>query len=107
MINLFPDGSCVGAYRDAPGKRIKAEMLRFDPGTAALRLTRRGADTRVAALDNHGVELGSKSIQVPALASGGKAGFFVLSHDAMQLSEAKFSHVEFTPATTTNPTKTP
>ena len=107
MVNLFPEGRCVLAYRESPGQRLTAETLRFDAGARALRLTRRGTTFTATALDADGHGLVSKSIDLPYFASGGSAGVFVLSHDAMQLAEATFSRIRFLPPTPTNPTHSP
>jgi endoglucanase len=104
MINLFPDGSCVAAYRTQPGKRISVEQLRFDPGALTLRIVRRASTFEVSAAGADGVELASKSFVLANLPSAGQAGMFVLSHDTMQLSEAKFSHLKF--ETSAGPDKT-
>jgi glucan 1,3-beta-glucosidase len=94
MVNLFPAGKCALAYRKKPGERITEEQLRFDPDVVALRLARRGDTFQAAAFDSHGKQLAKKSLDIPELAADGKLGFFVLSHDAMILSEAKFSNIK-------------
>ena len=104
MINLFPDGSCVAAHRDKPGRRFQVENLRLDPGTTALRLARRGASFTAAALGANGTELAARVIDLPDFSGNGEAGLFVLSHDAMQLSEARFSRVDL--QTPSKPQKT-
>lgn len=97
MVNLFPSGRCVYAYRDRPGKRVAVEeQLRFGPDTAALRLTRRGPVFELTAFDKNDVQVATKSLDLPNFAGRGEAGIFVLSHDAMQLSEAQFSRTKFT-----------
>ncbi len=93
MVNLFPDGSCVAAYRDQPGKRFTVATLRLDPGTAALRLARRGADFELGALGADGAALAAHTFRLPGFAERGELGVFVLSHDAMQLAEATFTHL--------------
>ena len=92
MINLFPDGSCVAAYRDVPGKRFHAETLRLDPGTTTLRLARRGTAFELTALGQGGAELAKHAFPLPGFAPSGEMGIFVLSHDEMQLAEATFTH---------------
>ncbi len=94
MVNLYPTGKCAFAYRQRPGERITEQQVRFDPDVVALRLARRGATFQAAAFDSNGKELNSKTIDLAALENEGKLGFFVLSHDAMILSEAKFSNIK-------------
>lgn len=95
MVNLFPDGECVFAYRDQPGTKVTVEQLHFDAGASTLCLARHGATFEGTAFGKDGKEIGTKSVELPDFASGGYAGFFVLSHDTMQLSEAKFSRLQF------------
>ena len=95
MINLFPEGRCVCAYRDQPGKRVASEdQLCLDPKTTALRLARQGVAFELTAFDKDGATLATKTFDLPGFVGSGKVGLFVLSHDAMLLSEAKFSRVQ-------------
>ena len=107
MINVFPDGSCVAAYRDQPGKRFTVTTLRLDPGTAALCLARRGAVFTLEASGANGAPLAARTFDLPGFTDRGELGLFVLSHDAMQLAEATFSHLRVEASAPTHLTKTP
>jgi acetyl esterase/lipase len=95
MVNLFPSGKCSFAYRQKPGERITEEQLHFDPEATALRLARRDGVFQATAFNSAGKELSTKSVELPAFAAQGTVGFFVLSHDAMLLSQARFSNIRF------------
>ncbi len=101
MINLFPNGRCAFAYRKKPGERITEEQVRFDPDAATLRLARRGALFQATAFNSSGRELSTKSVELPEVGAESKVGFFVLSHDTMILSEAKFSKIKLETANLT------
>ena len=94
MMNLKPDGQCYFACRRAPGDKLTEEQLRFEAGASTLQLSRHSASFEATVFDKGGAKLASKTIALPEL-GGGEAGLFVLSHDAMLLSEASFGRVEF------------
>ena len=95
MVSLKPNGQCIFAYRLQSGAKLAEEQMQFDAGACTLQLTRRGAAVEAAIVDGKGVKVVSKTASLPGPVGSGLAGMFVLSHDAMLLSEASFGHVEF------------
>ncbi len=107
MINLKPGGQCIFGSRTRPGAKIVETQVRFDAGACTLRLTRHGAAFEASALDRAGTVLGTRSVELPDLPTAGVAGLFVLSHDAMQLSEATFGKVKYESPADLAPTAKP
>ena len=96
MVTLFPDGTCTFAYRRQAAERITEVRLPHPEKAGALRLLRNGAHFEVTALDTDGNVFCAKSVDLPELATtNGAAGFFVLSHEALQMTKAAFSNIRF------------
>jgi hypothetical protein len=96
MVSLNPDGTCTFAYRRKAGARITENRLAPAGQTRALRLVRTGARFEATALDGDGKPLATQSADLPDLAAArGNIGLFVLSHEAMLLSKATFTDIQF------------
>ena len=94
MICLTPDGACTLAVRRKPGARIEEERLSAR-GAVALQLSRKGNLLEVTARDDASRVMAGKSISGADFAAEADAGLFVCSHDALLLSKATFSKIQF------------
>lgn len=95
LIHLKPSGQCLFAYRPRAGAKLIEAQILPDAGAGALRLVRHGAAFEVSVLNPQGQILETRSVELTDLPAVGVAGLFVLSHDAMLLSEATFGKVEW------------
>jgi hypothetical protein len=96
IVCLNPDGTCTFAYRRTAGARITENPMAPAGRTRAVRLIRNGARFEATALDSDGKPLATQSADLPDLATAkGNVGLFVLSHEAMLLSKASFTDIQF------------
>jgi len=95
MLCLFPDGTCTFAYRAHAGTRITEARLAPPDKARALRLVRAGSHFEATALDTGGQPVATQVVDIPELAEAkGDLGFFVLSHEILQLSKATFADIQ-------------
>jgi glucan 1,3-beta-glucosidase len=96
IVCLNPDGTCTFAYRRTAGARITENPMAPAGRTRAVRLIRNGARFEATALGGDGKPLATQSADLPNLAAAkGNVGLFVLSHEAMLLSKASFTDIQF------------
>src|ERR1017187_760963 len=96
IVSLNPDGTCTFAYRRTAGARITESSMAPAGRTHAVHLVRNGAQFKATALDGDGKPLATQSADLPDLAAAkGNIGLFVLSHEAMLLTRATFTDIQF------------
>lgn len=95
-VSLIPDGTCRFAYRRTSGARIIESQLAGAGLTRTIHLVRNGAKFEATAFGGDGKALATQSVDLPEIAAAkGNIGLFILSHEALLLSKATFTGIQF------------